>query len=61
MLHDKKTKTLNIRLSEQDYKDLQDYVYVNYDDRFSLSEFSRIVLMDYIFEPYTLIRRMKKK
>lgn len=58
MLHEKRSKVLQIRLSEQEYIDLQNYVFVNYGDRFSLSEFFRIVLLDYIFDPYVLARRV---
>lgn len=48
MLHEKRDKTLQIRLSDSEYADLQNYCSVN--TPLSLSAFARSVLLSYIYE-----------
>lgn len=49
MLHENRSKVLQIRLSPQEWDCLHNFVSVNYRSRFTVSEFARRVLMSYIF------------
>lgn len=48
MLHDKRDKVLQIRLSDNEYYALQSFAYVNFNMK--LSNFARILLLSYVSE-----------
>lgn len=50
MLHENRSKVLQIRLSPQEWDSLHNFVAVNFRSRFTVSEFARNVIMSYIYE-----------
>lgn len=52
MLHDKRNKSLTIRLSEDEFIDLQKFVYVQFGGRFTVSDFVRRIILQNIYYDY---------
>lgn len=53
MLHEKRDKTLQIRLSLKEWEDLHSFVSVNYGTKFTVSEYCRRIIMSHLeYEPF---------
>lgn len=50
MLHENRNKVLQIRLSEQEYSDLQNWCSVN--TNLNISSFARVLILSYLAEVY---------
>lgn len=52
MLHEKRDKVLQIRLSQSEWEDLHFYVSVNFGTKFTVSEFCRDIIIGYLYESF---------
>ena len=48
MLHEKRSKVLQIRLSPQEWEDLHNFVSVNYGTKFTVSQVVRWLVLNFI-------------
>ena len=52
MLHDKRDKVLQIRLTRQEWEDLHFFVSVNFGTKFTVSDYARLVLIGNLYESF---------